>query len=151
MKKIITICAFIACVIPSCSFSQSRLTEVEKAKELYKLNKSLVESKNFSFIATWVIGEDKRSEVAENENTITINGSSIYGPLSTLEADKPTMLKGSLENYTVNFNDETRVIKVNFKIGAYTAKIEVKPTGNAFLELKNINTGKQLIYKGGIK
>ena len=51
----------------------------------------------------------------------------------------------------MNFNDDTHVITVNFKIGSYTAKIEVKSTGNAFLELNNMNSGKQLTYKGGIK
>jgi len=151
MKKLFILCLLFALAIPSVSVSQNPLTKEEKVQAMYDLNKKLIESQNFSFIATWVIGDDKRSEVAENENTISINGTNIYGPLSTLEAGRPVMLKGGLENYTVNFNDETHVITVNFKIGAYTAKIEVKSTGNAFLELNNMNSAKQLTYKGGIK
>lgn len=151
MKKLFILCLLFALAMPSAGFSQNPLTKEEKVQAMYDLNKKLVKSQNFSFIATWVFGEDNRSEVSENENTITINGSNIYGPLSTLETDKPIMLKGGLENYTVNFNDETHVITVNFKTGAYTARIEVKSTGNAFLELNNMNSGKQLTYKGGIK
>ncbi len=151
MKKLFILCLLFALAIPSVSVSQNPLTKEEKVQAMYDLNKKLIESQNFSFIATWVIGQDKRKEVAENENTISINGTNIYGPLSTLEAGRPVMLKGGLENYTVNFNDETHVITVNFKIGSYTAKIEVKSTGNAFLELNNMNSGKQLTYKGGIK
>ena len=151
MKKLLILCLLFVLAIPSVGFSQNPLTKEEKVQAMYDLNKKIVESQSFKFIATWVFSEDKRGEVTESTNTITINGSNIYGPLSTLETDKPIMLKGGLENYKVNFNDETHVITINFKIGANTAKIEVKSTGNAFLELNNMNSGKQLTYKGGIK
>ena len=151
MKKLLILCLLFVLAIPSVGFSQNPLTKEEKVQAMYDLNKKIVESQSFKFIATWVFSEDKRGEVTESTNTITINGSNIYGPLSTLETDKPTMLKGGLENYTVNFNDDTHVITVNFKIGAHIAEIEVKPTGKAFLKLENINSGQKLSYKGGLK
>lgn len=151
MKKLFILCLLFALAMPSTGFSQNPLTKEEKVQAMYDLNKKLVKSQNFSFIATWVFGEDSRSEVAENENKITINGGNIYGPLSTLEVNKPLMLKGGLENYKTTFNDETHVITINFKIGAHVAEIEVKPTGKAFLKLENINSGQKLSYKGGLK
>ena len=93
MKKLFILCLLFVLAMPSVGFSQNPLTKEEKVQAMYDLNKKLIKSQNFSFIATWVIGEDNRSEVSGNENTITINGSNIYGPLSTLEADKPIILK----------------------------------------------------------
>lgn len=151
MKKLFIICLFFALAMPFVGFSQNPLTKEEKVQAMYKLNKKLVQSQNFSFIATWVFSDDKRSEVAENENTITINATNIYGTLTALDSDKPIMLKGGLENYSVDFNDEAHQITISFRIGTYNATIEVKPNGNAFLELKNINGIENLTYKGGLK
>lgn len=151
MKKLLTFCFLIAIASPSIGFSQSGLTKEEKVQAMYNLNKKIVESKNFNFIAAWVFGDDKRSEVAEDANAITINSSTIYGTLSTLDANKPSiMLKGGLENYNVDFNDEAHEITISFKNDAYSATLEVKPNGIAFLTLNSQNN-KTITYKGFVK
>lgn len=152
MKKLLIFCFLIAIASPSIGFSQSALTKEEKVQAMYNLNKKIVESKNFNFIATWVFSDSERGEVTEDTNTITINKSNIYGALTTLDANKPSvMLKGSMQNYNVNFNDETHQITISFRIGAYNATLEVKPSGIAFLELKNSNGTEKLKYRGGLK
>lgn len=152
MKKLLTFCFLIAIASPSIGFSQSGLTKEEKVEAMYNLNKKIVESQNFSFIASWVFSGNSRGEVAEDSNSITLNSTTIYGALSTLDANKPSiMLKGATENYNVNFNDEANQITINFRIGVYHATLEVKPSGIAFLELKNSNGTEKLKYKGGLK
>lgn len=151
MKKLIIFCLLATIVIPSISYSQSGLSKEEKVQAMYDLNKKIVESQNFSFIATWVFSDDKRGQVSESANTITINNSNIYGSLSTLEADKPsTMLKGTMQNYSVNYKDDAHEITISFDIGGYNASLTVKPNGNTFLELDHAN-GKKLKYRGAIK
>lgn len=150
MKKLFIICLFFALAMPFVGFSQNPLTKEEKVQAMYDLNKKVVQSQNFSFIATWVFSDDERSEVAENENLITIKGANFYGLLTNLDTDKPIMLKGGLENYTTNFNDEAHQIAISFKIGVYNAKIEVKPNGNAFLTLDTQNN-ETISYKGFVK
>lgn len=152
MKKLLIFCFLIVIVSPSIGFSQSALTKEEKVQAMYNLNKKIVESKNFNFIATWVFSDSERGEVNEDTNTITINKSNIYGALTTLYANKPSvMLKGSMQNYNVNFNDEAHQITISFRIGVYNATLEVKPSGIAFLELKNSNGTEKLKYRGGLK
>ncbi|WP_426430362.1 DUF4251 domain-containing protein [Winogradskyella sp. HB-48] len=150
MKKLFIICLFVALAMPFVGFSQNPLTKEEKVQAMYDLNKKVVQSQNFSFIATWVFSDDERSEVAENENLITIKGANFYGLLTNLDTDKPIMLKGGLENYTTNFNDEAHQIAISFKIGVYNAKIEVRPNGNAFLTLDTQNN-ETISYKGFVK
>jgi len=151
MKKLLIFCFLIAIVSPSIGFSQSGLTKEEKVEAMYNLNKKIVESKNFNFIATWVFSDSERGEVAEDANTITINSSAIYGALTTLDAKKPSvMLKGSMQNYNVSFNDKTHKITINFRISAYNATLEVKPNGIAFLTL-NSHNNKTITYKGFVK
>lgn len=141
----------LAIALPSVSFSQSGLTKEEKVQAMYNLNKKIVESQSYKFIATWVFSGDKRGEVTESANTITIDNSHIYGPLSTLEANKQSiMLKGALQNYSVKFNDDTHQITVTFKVGAYNAKLDVKSNGRAFLILNSENK-ETLTYKGFVK
>ncbi|MCB0400395.1 MAG: DUF4251 domain-containing protein [Winogradskyella sp.] len=150
MKKLFLICLLFALAMPFVGFSQNPLTKEEKVQAMYDLNKRIVESQNFSFIANWVFSGDMRGEVAQNANTISITESNIHGSLATLDTDKPVMLKGSLENYSVNFDDEIHQISISFRIGVYNTTIEVKPNGIAFLELVNAN-GEKLKYRGGIK
>lgn len=151
MKKLLIFCFLIAIASPSIGFSQSALTKEEKVQAMYNLNKKIVESKNFNFIATWVFSDNERGEVAEDANTITINGTAIYGALTTLDTNKPAiMLKGSMQNYNANFNDETHQITISFRIGAYNATLAVKPNGIAFLTL-NSHNNKTITYKGFVK
>ncbi len=151
MKKLLIFCFLIAIASPSIGFSQSALTKEEKVQAMYNLNKKIVESKNFNFIATWVFSDNERGEVAEDANTITINGTAIYGALTTLDANKPSvMLKGSMQNYNVNFNDEAHQITISFRIGAYNATLAVRPNGIAFLTL-NSHNNKTITYKGFVK
>ena len=151
MNKLIIFCLLATIAIPSISYSQSGLSKEEKVQAMYDLNKKIVESQNFSFIATWVFSDDKRGQVSESANTITINNSNIYGSLSTLEADKPsTMLKGAMQNYSVNYKDDAHEITVSFNIGGYNASLTVKPNGKAFLILNSENKGT-LTYKGFVK
>lgn len=151
MKKLLVFCFFIAIAVPSLGFTQSGLTKEEKVQAMYNLNKKIIESKNFNFIANWVFNDSKRGEVAEDANTITINSSAINGALTTLDAKKPSvMLKGSMQNYNANFNDEAHQITINFRIGAYNATLEVKPNGIAFLTLNSQNN-KTITYKGFVK
>ena len=137
--------------VPSLGFTQSGLTKEEKVQAMYNLNKKIIESKNFNFIANWVFNDSERGEVAEDANTVTINSSAINGALTTLDAKKPSvMLKGSMQNYNANFNDEAHQITIKFRIGAYNATLEVKPNGIAFLTLNSQNN-KIITYKGFVK
>ena len=151
MKKLVLCCFLITIALPSLGYSQSGLSKEEKVQAMYDLNKKIVESQDFSFIATWVFSDDKRGQVSESANTITINNSNIYGSLSTLEADKPsTMLKGAMQNYSVNYKDDSNEITISFNIGGYNASLTVKPNGNTFLVLDHAN-GTKLKYRGAIK
>ncbi|GAB4164224.1 MAG: hypothetical protein Tsb0033_25400 [Winogradskyella sp.] len=151
MKKLLTLCVLITVATSSICFSQSGLSREEKVQAMYDLNKKIVESQDFSFIANWVFSGDMRGQVAQNANTISITESNINGSLATLDTDKSyVMLKGSLENYSVNLNDKAHEITISFRIGVYSVTIEVKPNGIAFLELVNTN-GEKLKYRGGIK
>lgn len=151
MKKLLTLCVLITVATSSICFSQSGLSREEKVQAMYDLNKKIVESQDFSFIANWVFSGDMRGQVAQNTNTISITESNINGSLATLDTDKSyVMLKGSLENYSVNLNDKAHEITISFRIGVYSVTIEVKPNGIAFLELVNAN-GEKLKYRGGIK
>ncbi|WP_138433999.1 DUF4251 domain-containing protein [Winogradskyella algicola] len=151
MNKLIIFCLLATIAIPSISYSQSGLSKEEKVQAMYDLNKKIIESQNFSFIATWVFSDDKRGQVSESANTITINNSNVYGSLATLKADKsPTMLKGAMQNYSVNYEDSAHEITISFNIGAYNATLTVKSNSNAFLILNSENK-ETLTYKGFVK
>ncbi|APY07102.1 hypothetical protein BWZ20_01745 [Winogradskyella sp. J14-2] len=151
MKKLIIYSLLLTIALPFTSFSQSVITKDQKVQAMYSINKKIVESQNYKFIASWVFNNDKRDQVSEGANTITITNANINGSLSTLETDKPsTTLKGSLLNYNVQFNDSSHEITITFKIGSYNAKLEVKSNGNAFLFLNSENKGT-LKYKGFVK
>jgi hypothetical protein len=151
MKKLLSLTVFFCLALPTLSFSQTPLTKEEKVKAMYELNKKNIKTQDYSFIASWVFGNDKRAEVSQNEKTIQISDSNIEGVLSQLETNKSSIeLKGNMQNYNAEFDDAKNYIAVTFTIGVYNAIIEVKPNGNAFLTL-NSNGKKIVHYRGFVK
>lgn len=152
MKKIAIFALFIAVAIPSLSFSQGPLTKKEKVQAMYEMNKKLIKTQSYSFVAEWVFSDDKRSEVSEGLNTLEVNKSNVSALLSTLNSDKKTIkLNGESSNYTTEFNDAKHLISVTFKIDNYNAIIDIKPNGKVFLSIVNTSNDKTIKYRGLVK
>ena len=140
MKKLVLLATIFSISIVTLSFAQSKVSQKEKFQASYNTTKALVETQVYQFNGEVVYNNKKREKLDSNSNSISINKSTASGYLTSLSAEnKSFKISGSIDNYKISFKDEKQQIYIEFNVGDDTFYIAVKPNGNAFLTIKDLD------------
>lgn len=145
MKKLILL-ALLFCFSTASSVSaQSNPSQKEVFQPTYNNLKSIVETQRYQFVGEMVLYQKTREKLNADSNRITINKSEISGEVISIQSENKSFnVTGTIENYSATFNDDKQQISIafNVKTAAETLQvtIDVKPNGNAFLNVSLGNT-----------
>ncbi|MBC2845042.1 hypothetical protein [Winogradskyella flava] len=146
MKHFSVIALLFSLVATSFSGAQTKTTQKEKFETQYNATKTLVKSKSYTYIGEVVFNDEKRELLQAETNYIDINNSDVLSIIQALGQKQPVEVNGSIDNYSVNFDDGKQVIVITFVSNANEFLIEIKPTGKAFLTM---NASGLLIKQAG--
>ena len=136
------------------AFAQTKEEQNKLFQATYNQSKVLIQSKDYTFVGEMVYDNKTREGLKSDFNSITIKKSRVSGALATLSSDNRTFdLNGKIEGYKVSFDDEKQQISIRFTVKTESqpleVRIDIKPNGNAFLEVKRKSSSAS--YKGKLK
>jgi hypothetical protein len=138
-------------------FSQESLSKKEKkelaAQENYNKTKTLVDSKNYEFVGNWMFLQGgKRVSMITPPNNFKIEGEKVTSNLpfrgnkQFLGGESGLVFEGDLDEYTVDYNDKKKKIKIKFKHNSgtesfrFTAEVLADGTTNLVVASNKRNT-----------
>ena len=144
MKKLILLALFFSFSATPFVSAQSNPNQKEVFQTTYNNSKSLVETQSYQFIGEMVFFNRTREKLNTDSNTLTINSSKISGQVISVQSENRTInVTGKIENYNATFNDDKQQISIAFNVKTATeilkVTIDVKPNGNAFLNVTSGN------------
>jgi hypothetical protein len=134
------------------AFAQTKEEQNKLFRDTYNQSKMLVESQDYSSVGDMVYKNKTRERLKADSNTISVKKTEVSGTLATLSSENKTFkLNGTIEDYKVSFDDEKQQISIRFTVKSESqpleVSIEVKPNGNAFLEVKSRSSSASYIGK----
>ena len=151
MKKFSLLCLLFCLSASTLNFAQTKTTQSETFQVTYDATKALVASKNYQFIANLIYDDNKRAQLDEALNKVSVSSAKISGVLETFQkADRTHSFKGNMTSYGHFFDDEKQEILIKITNEGYKLDIEIKPNGKAFLTLSGTGSS-ELMYIGKLQ
>ncbi len=140
MKNLFLLLILFSLSAATYSCAQTKASQNEIFQASYSSSKALVKTQMYRFVTEVVYNNKNREKLDGNSNSININKSKASGYLSSLSVENKSFnISGSIENYMISFKDKKQQIYIEFNVGDDTFYIDVKPNGNAFLIIKDLD------------
>jgi len=161
MKKLVTL-LFVFTLFSTQFIAQTKKElKEEKAVKEYEVMKSLINSKEYVFDATWIsTSRGRRINIAGGSNSITVKQDStkaamqFFGEVYSIRnSNEGVSFDNVMGNYKVEFNDKKRRITISFNVKnkseTYGILMSVSKTGYTYVDVFS-NNKSNVTYDGNV-
>lgn len=149
MKKLVLVVLFFS--LSSALYVNAQEKQTQKAifEANYQNLKSTIKSQQYQYVGHVVYNSEKRQILDKGTSQLTIDKNKATGTLQSIASYAYTIdaSNSKVSNYNVVFNDDKQIVTIAFNLGEDELHIEVKPNGNAFI---NIKSGVNKISQTGV-
>jgi hypothetical protein len=161
MKKLLTL-VFVFTLFSTQFIAQTKKElKAEEAQKEYEMMKSLINSKEYVFDATWIsTTRGRRINISGGSNSITVKQDSteaamqFFGEVYSIRnSSEGVAFDNVIENYKVEFNDKKRRITISYNVKnkseTYGVLMSVSKTGYCYVDVFS-NNKSNVTYDGNV-